>query len=128
MPDFMSLSWKRSLLSCDSCLIDCRKYARYNHAGPRKEAECLHFTSFWSQVVPVLSVLVSVTCAECTIPPVPHVISLYTSSLVLPLLSGGYFLDICSAARGLCCLRLSVDIFPCLSINQAASSSEISVS
>ena len=41
----MSLSCKWSLLSCDSCLIDCRKYARYNHA-PCKEAECLHFTSF----------------------------------------------------------------------------------
>ena len=59
MLDFMSLSCKWSLLSCDSCLIDCRKYARYNHA-PCKEAECLHFTSFWWQVVSVLSVLVSV--------------------------------------------------------------------
>ena len=74
MPDFMSLSCKWSLLSCDSCLIDCRKYARYSHA-PRKEAKCLHFTSFCSQVVSVLSVLVSITCAECTIPPAPHVIS-----------------------------------------------------
>ena len=76
MPDFMSLSCKWSLLSCDSCLIDCRKYARYNHA-PCKEAECLHFTSFWWQVVSVLSVLVSVTCAECTMPPAPHVTSLF---------------------------------------------------
>ena len=113
----MSLSCKWSLLSCDSCLIDCRKY-RYNHA-PCKEAECLHFTSFWWQVVSVVSVLVSVTCAECTRPPAPNVISLF-HSLVLPLLSGGYFLDISSAARGLCCLRRSVDIFPGLSINQAS--------
>ena len=65
MRDFMSLSCKWSLLSCDSCLIDCRKYARYNHA-PCQKAECLHFTSFWRQVVSVVSVLVTVTCAECT--------------------------------------------------------------
>ena len=57
----MSLSCKWSLLSCDSCLMDCRKYARYNHA-PCKEEEWLHFASFWWQVVSVLSVLVSVTC------------------------------------------------------------------
>ena len=55
------------------------------------------------------------------------VVSLSTSSLVLPLLSGGYFLNISSAARGLCCLRRSVDIFSCLSINQAASSQQVSV-
>ena len=76
MPDFMSLSCKCSLLSCDSCLIDCRKSARYNHA-PCKEAECLHFTSFCWQVVSVVSVLVTVICAECTIPPAPNVISLF---------------------------------------------------
>ena len=52
------------------------------------------------------------------------VVSLSTSSPVLPLLSGGYFLNISSAARGLCCLRRSVDIFPGLSINQAACSSQ----
>ena len=79
--DFMSLSCKRSLLSCDSCLIDCRKYARYNHAPCKEaecnEAECLHFTSFSWQVVSVVLVLVSVTCAECTVPPAPNVISLF---------------------------------------------------
>ena len=63
MSAFMSLSCKWSLLSCDSRLIDCRKYARYNHA-PRKEAECLHFLLVASSRSPFLSVLVSVTCAE----------------------------------------------------------------
>ena len=36
------------------------------------------------------------------------------------------FLNISSAARGLCCLRRSVDIFPGLSINQAACSPQVS--
>ena len=67
-----------------------------------REAECLHFTSFWWQVVSVVSVLVTVTCAKCTIHPAPNVtkfvVSLSTSSPVLPLLSGGYFLNISSAA------------------------------
>ena len=78
------------------------------------------FYQCWS-VSPVLNALY-LTC------PAPHVISLFhcphfvvslpTSSLELPLLSCGYFLNISSAARGLCCLRRSVDIFPGPSLDQ----------
>ena len=64
MPDFMSLSCKWSLLSCDSCLIDCRKYARYNHAPYRRNAftslpfggKLSPFYQCWS-VSPVLNAL-----------------------------------------------------------------------
>ena len=114
----MSLSCKWSLLSCDSRLIDCRMPGIIMLHVRRRNA----FTSFWWQV---LAVLVSVTWAECTSTQYTSsttryfVVSLSTS-LVLPLLSGGYFLNIssASAARGLCCLRRSVDIFPGLRVDQ----------